>query len=181
VVRPTSTHDLPESRCITTTRPARTGDPAPDNVKAALVSTDAGADKDSPCLTTAKLRVAETPCAAATVETATARHDILDPTAPARTELENRPVEPVTTDTTVDHDAPPRCNHTTRPGASGETTPERTTDSAAKADAGATVSDTAEATADCACACACAEGTTLSGETIANTAAKATSARRSEA
>lgn len=170
-MRPTSTHDVPDNRCTTTTRPARAGYPYPDNANARAVSTETGATNDTACLTTVKTRVTDIACAADTVGRATARHDVFDPANPARTEPEKRPVELVVTDNTVDHDGPYRCNHTVRPDDTGETTPESTTDSAGAATDGTTLSDTVEATA------ACAGNTPAKGETIARTATPAIATR----
>lgn len=172
VARPFSVHDPPERRWTTTTRPARTGYPYPDRVNPSPVSAEAGADSDRLCLTTDRVRVTDIAWAAAAVGRASARQDVLDSATPATTEVVKRPVELVTAEATVDHDDPYRCNHTVRPAAAGETTPDMTTDSTGAATDGLTPSDTVDATT------ACAEGIAPSGHANANTAANTTSNRQ---
>ena len=140
-----------------------------------LVSTEEGAVRDTVCLTTETVRRTEIARAADAVGRATARHDALDPTTPARTGPEKRPVESVTTDATVDHVVPYRCSHTVRPASTGATTPDRTTDSAGALTEGLALSDTVEATS------ASAGATATNGDTIANTTPNSNSNRRPRA
>lgn len=142
-------------------------------MNAGPVSTEVGAERDTLCLTTVNARVADTACAAVAVASATARQAVFDPASPALTEAENRPVEPVVAVATVTQLVPSRCNDTVRPDATGETTPDNTTDSAGAAHDGLTPNDTVEATA----ACADDTAASASDNTMASTA-RTTTARK---
>jgi hypothetical protein len=139
----------------------------PQTLNTTLVWIEDGAFRDTFCLTTLMDLVADIACPAPVVRAATARHDILIPAAPARTEREKWPLEPVTAEATVDHDLPYRCRYTLRPAANGETAPDRTTSSAGAATVGLTVSATVEGAA-------CAGETAANGDTIATIAPRTT-------
>ena len=103
-------------------------------VNARPVSAEAGADSDKLCLTTDRVRVTDIAWAAAVFgRRTTARQDVFRPRNPRTHRSGERPVELVSAEAAVDHDDPCRCSHTVRPDAAGETTPDRTTDSAGAA------------------------------------------------
>jgi len=139
----------------------------PHKLNATPVCTEDGACRERICLTTHMGLATDIACPATAVGAATARHDVLGPATPALTERENWPFEPVIAEATVDHDLPDRCRNTLRPGAAGETAPDRTTSSAGATTVGLTLSDTAERAA-------CAEETAANGDTIATIAPRTT-------